>query len=173
MNYFPDVDFGARISALIAVGTYIGAPSLPSQSTPNSNFHCTYWINQFNTKVGLPAYGNVDYTHFTQALNDIIHAGGGGVEVTQPPVVGDGSFHVTLPTSVGTPVGTMGASNSPTAWAITSGNGNNYYAINSATGAIIVTSAGAAGITAGSLSMGISATNSAGVGYGQAVISVS
>jgi hypothetical protein len=87
--YLPDVDFGSRISALRAVGTSIGmtTANMPDQSCANSEMHSLKWINLYRAKVSLPLYTNLDYHDFTRALNDILLAGGGGAEITDPPLV--------------------------------------------------------------------------------------
>ena len=77
------------------------------------------------------------------------------------PVVGPATFNLTLPLTTNQPVGTVTASNSPTAFAITTGNPAGYYAISNA-GALTVTAAGAAGIPAGTASLGVTATNAGG-----------
>jgi hypothetical protein len=77
------------------------------------------------------------------------------------PVVSPATFNLTLPLTANQPVGTVAASNSPTAFAITTGNGSGYYAISNA-GALTVTAAGAAGIAAGTASLGVTATNAGG-----------
>jgi hypothetical protein len=77
------------------------------------------------------------------------------------PVVTPATFNLTLPLTANQAVGTVAASNSPTAFAITTGNPNGYYAISNA-GALTVTAAGAAGIAAGTASLGVTATNAGG-----------
>jgi hypothetical protein len=77
------------------------------------------------------------------------------------PVVTPASFNLTLPLTANQAVGTVVASNSPTAFAITTGNASGYYAISNA-GALTVTAAGAAGIAAGTASLGVTATNAGG-----------
>nr|HEV8010867.1 hypothetical protein [Bradyrhizobium sp.] len=77
------------------------------------------------------------------------------------PVVSPATFNLTLPLTANQPVGNVVASNSPTAFAITTGNPAGYYAISNA-GALTVTAAGAAGIPAGTASLGVTATNAGG-----------
>jgi hypothetical protein len=77
------------------------------------------------------------------------------------PVVSPATFNLTLPLTANQAVGTVAASNSPTAFAITTGNPSGYYAISNA-GALTVTAAGAAGIAAGTASLGVTATNAGG-----------
>jgi hypothetical protein len=77
------------------------------------------------------------------------------------PVVTPATFNLTLPLTVNQPVGTVVASNSPTAFAITTGNASGYFAISNA-GALTVTAAGAAGIAAGTSTLGVTATNAGG-----------
>lgn len=80
------------------------------------------------------------------------------------PVIGGGNFSVTIPPLTnGEVVGTMLATNSPTAWAITGGNNLGYFAINNS-GVITITSAGASGITVGQYNLTAQATNSFGSG---------
>ena len=77
------------------------------------------------------------------------------------PVVSPATFNLTLPLTANQPVGNVVASNSPTAFAITTGNAAGYYAISNA-GALTVTAAGAAGIAAGTATLGVTATNAGG-----------
>ena len=77
------------------------------------------------------------------------------------PVVSPATFNLTLPLTANQAVGTVAASNGPTAFAITTGNASGYYAISNA-GALTVTAAGAAGIAAGTASLGVTATNAGG-----------
>lgn len=92
-----------------------------------------------------------------------------GVTVGGTPVVTSRSFNLSLPTSLNTAVGTMPATNSPTAWAIIAGDPSGFYAIDSS-GNITVTSAGASGITAGTYTPTCQATNVLGSGTGTATI---
>ena len=77
------------------------------------------------------------------------------------PVVSPATFNLTLPLTANQPVGTVTASGSPTAFAITTGNASGYFAISNA-GALTVTAAGAAGIAAGTSTLGVTATNPSG-----------
>jgi hypothetical protein len=77
------------------------------------------------------------------------------------PVVSPATFNLTLPLTANQAVGNVVASNSPTAFAITTGNAGGYYAISNA-GALTVTAAGAAGIAAGTATLGVTATNAGG-----------
>jgi hypothetical protein len=77
------------------------------------------------------------------------------------PVVSPATFNLTLPLTANQPVGNVVASNSPTAFAITTGNAGGFYAISNA-GALTVTAAGAAGIVAGTATLGVTATNAGG-----------
>jgi hypothetical protein len=77
------------------------------------------------------------------------------------PVITPATFALTLPANLGDPVGTMTATNSPTSWAITGGNASGFYQISNG-GVIVVTAAGAAGITAGQNVLTITATNAGG-----------
>jgi hypothetical protein len=81
------------------------------------------------------------------------------------PVVTAGNFNVSLPATSGQVVGTMTATQAPTSWAITAGNGAGYLSISNA-GVITTTSA----IVAGSYSLTCRATNAAGNGTGAASI---
>lgn len=76
------------------------------------------------------------------------------------PVVTAGNFSIVLPLITGQAVGTMVATNSPTAWSFTAGNVGGFYAINNS-GAITVTAAGAAGLTVGSEVLTVQACNGA------------
>lgn len=79
------------------------------------------------------------------------------------PVVTPVNFSLSLPATAGQIVGTVTATGSPTSWAITAGNASGYFAISNA-GIITVTSAGASGLTAGSYSLTVQATNASGSG---------
>ena len=96
-------------------------------------------------------------------------ANGSAQPQPQPPVVNAASFTVALPASNGQTVGTVTASESPTAWAITAGNASGYFAISSS-GVITVTVAGASGMTAQTYNLTVQATNAA--GSGSAAVSV-
>jgi len=87
------------------------------------------------------------------------------------PVVTNANLNITLPVVNGQLVGTVTATNSPTSWSITAGNSAGYFTINNS-GNITVTSAGASGLTAGSYSLTVQATNSYGSGTGTAAITV-
>jgi hypothetical protein len=84
------------------------------------------------------------------------------------PVVNAATFSISAPTTNGSAVGTVVASNTPTSWAIASG-GAGYYAISSG-GVITTTAAGVAGIGPGTDYLLISAINASGTG--QAMITV-
>jgi hypothetical protein len=73
------------------------------------------------------------------------------------PVVSPGSFTLSLPLAAGEAVGTMTATNSPTAWSITAGDPSHYYAIDNS-GNITITSAGAAALMAGTTVLTVQAT---------------
>jgi hypothetical protein len=87
---------------------------------------------------------------------------------TGAPVVNPATYQLVLPVTSAQAVGTVVGSNTPTAWAITSGGEGNY-AISSG-GAITVTSAGATGINVGTDYLLVTATNAS--GSGQAVITI-
>jgi hypothetical protein len=70
-----------------------------------------------------------------------------------------------------TVVATMSATNSPTAWSITSGDPNGYFYIDNS-GVIRCTVAGELGLTPGTIRLIISATNVSGNGQGTATITV-
>lgn len=75
-----------------------------------------------------------------------------------PPVVTPATFNATLPVLQNDPMGTCVATNSPTSWAIATGNGAGNFAI-SAAGIITVTAAGAANIVAQTYNLTVNATN--------------
>ena len=79
-----------------------------------------------------------------------------------PPAVTAGqSFSATLPLTASQAIGTVAATGAPTAFAITSGNASGDFSI-SAGGVISVTAAGATGIAAGTIVLGVTATNAGG-----------
>jgi len=83
-----------------------------------------------------------------------------------PPVVTPASFSVTTPSTAGFVVGTVQATNAPTAWAITAGDPgapNNFFAIDS-NGQITVTAAGAVNMGSGTANLTVRATNAGGNG---------
>jgi hypothetical protein len=73
------------------------------------------------------------------------------------PVVSPGNFSLNLPVTAGEAVGTMTATNSPTAWSIVAGNSGGFYAIDNS-GNITITSAGASGLGAGTSILTVQAT---------------
>ena len=78
------------------------------------------------------------------------------------PIVTPGqSFSATLPLTASQALGTVAATGAPTAFAITSGNASGDFAI-SAGGVISVTAAGATGIVAGTIVLGVTAANAGG-----------
>jgi hypothetical protein len=113
-----------------------------------------------NTPGAFPSavYQNESY------FRDIVFVPGAAPPLTVP-VVNSGSFNVTVPASAGQVVGTMTATQSPTAWAITAGNTAGYFSISNA-GVITTTAA----VVAGSYSLTCRATNAAGNGTGAASI---
>lgn len=93
------------------------------------------------------------------------------VFINSAPVVTNAFFTNAMPMNVGEVIGTMTATNSPTAWAITAGNASGYYAINNS-GVVSVTSAGSAGIIVGSYSLTVKASNSFGSNSGTCSITI-
>jgi hypothetical protein len=81
------------------------------------------------------------------------------------PVVTPGTFALTLPVAQADSVGFMTATNNPTSWAITGGNGAGHYQLTNG-GEILVTAAGATGIVAGQDILTITATNAGGTSPG-------
>lgn len=82
------------------------------------------------------------------------------------PVVTPGqSFNLVLPATALTSVGFVVASNNPTAFAITAGNGAGFYQINNG-GEIMVSVAGSTGLTPGTTNLTITATNAGGTSPG-------
>jgi hypothetical protein len=129
----------------------------------DNNFHFNGFIDELRITKGVARYASdAGFTVPTAAFPR------GGVTA---PVVSNASFTLTLPVTNGQVVGVMTATNSPTAWSITAGDPSGYYAISSA-GVITVTSAGAAGITVGSASLTVQATNAGGAGSGTASITI-
>lgn len=78
------------------------------------------------------------------------------------PVVSPATFSLALPATNGQAVGTVTATNSPTAWAIVSGGAGDFAIDNS--GNLTVTPLGAANLVPGDRNMEISATNTGGTG---------
>jgi hypothetical protein len=156
---YVNIDYSARVTALRAVGTALGAPNniLPAPWASPGEFLCLQYINNLRVFAGQQPLANLDYTGFQAALNAL------GALVTPPPapVVTPGqSFNYALP---GTPlmfVGQVVASNSPTGFAITSGNGAGFFAIGVA--GVLNLSATGAGLTAGTYTLGVTATNATG-----------
>jgi hypothetical protein len=97
-------------------------------------------------------------------FRDVVFVPGAAPPLTVP-VVTNGSFSLNVPASAGQVVGTMTATQSPTAWAIMAGNTAGYFSISNA-GVITTTAA----VVAGSYSLTVSATNAAGSGSGTASI---
>jgi hypothetical protein len=85
-----------------------------------------------------------------------------GVPVAGAPVGNSATFTIVLPTTNGTAVGTVTASNSPTSFTIASG-GAGLYAISSG-GAITVTALGATNINPGTDYLLINCVNASGTG---------
>jgi hypothetical protein len=157
---YVNVDYSARVAALRAVGTALGAPGkiMPAPWASPGEFLCLQYINNLRVFMGEAPLTNLDYTGFQAALNEL----GALVAVPPPvPVVTPGqSFNYALP---GTPlmfVGTVVASNTPTAFAIVSGNGGGFFTIGVA--GILNLSATGAGLTAGTYTLGVTATNAGG-----------
>jgi hypothetical protein len=105
--------------------------------------------------------GGIVTTRDTNGLETSAGAPPVGPVLPAIPVVSPATFNLTLPLTANQPVGTVTASNSPTAFAITTGNASGYFAISNA-GALTVTAAGAAGIAAGTSTLGVTATNAGG-----------
>lgn len=96
-----------------------------------------------------------------RAIGDPSGGGGGSA-----PVVTNGSFNISSTASIGTNVGTMTATNSPTSWSIISGNTGGFFTISSS-GVITVAIANP---TSGTYTLTVQATNGSGSGTGTATI---
>jgi hypothetical protein len=96
----------------------------------------------------------------------------GSMVVSNLPVVTPANFNLALPTTNGFLVGIVSASNSPTSWSITAGNSSGYFAISNS-GNVTVTATGASGLTAGTYSLTVQATNAFGSGTGTVGINAS
>jgi hypothetical protein len=95
----------------------------------------------------------------------LLQDGIGYTSTSNPPVVTSVNFNLSLPASNGAFVGTVLATNSPTSWAITSGNSAGYFSITNV-GTINVTAAGASGLSSGTYNLTVQATNAFGSGAG-------
>ena len=133
-----DTDHGLRNAVLYelaqdvvaAGGTVTGIAFTAGETHPN----WVMFLNQLSAAVNamganppLPIYQWLDYSAFQSVVTAIEQALG---LIPQAPVVTPaGPFNVTLPAGNGTAITTMTASNSPTSWAIASGNGAGYFMI--------------------------------------------
>ena len=165
-----DTDYGLRNAVLLelandvvaAGGTVVGISQLAGETHPN----WVLFLNQISAAVNamgasppLPMYDWLDRNSFQSVVNSIEQALG---LIPQAPVVTPaGPFNITLPASNGALVATMSASNSPTSWAIASGNGGGFFMI--ANTGQLLTSATGSNMTAGTYNLGITATNAGGV----------
>lgn len=74
MAAYQNVGDNGRISALIAVGTALGAPTniMPAQNASQGDQHQWLWMwNLYNFK-SLPLPLSLDYGGFTSALNKLV-----------------------------------------------------------------------------------------------------
>jgi hypothetical protein len=98
---YVDVDYSARVSALIRVGTALGAPNtiLPAPWASPGEFLCLQYINNLRVFMGEAPLTNLDYTGFQAALNALAALG-------TPPVNPPVNTVVPIVSGVGT-VGSM------------------------------------------------------------------
>jgi hypothetical protein len=154
---YVNVDYSARVAALRAVGTALGAPNniMPAPWASPGEFLCLQYINGLRVFMGEAPLTNLDYTGFQAALNQLAAL----VPSPLAPVITPGQvFNITLPAVAG-PIGTVLASNSPTAFALSPVNPFFSIAVN---GILSLTAIGVAGITAGMTNVGVTATNASG-----------
>jgi len=156
---YVDIDYSGRVAAIIAVGTALGAPTnlLPAPWASPGEFLCLQYINNLRVFMGEAPLTNLDYTGFQAALNAL-----SAMAPAPPatPVVTPGqTFNITLPVATNQIIGSVAASNSPTAFAINPPN--TFFAISNA-GQLTVTALGAAGIAAGMTNIMVEATNAGG-----------
>jgi hypothetical protein len=74
MAAYGNIGDNGRISALIAVGTALGAPAadIPSQSASQGDQHSQKWLALLYAFKSLPVPLSVDYGSFTSAVNKLV-----------------------------------------------------------------------------------------------------
>jgi hypothetical protein len=74
MAAYGNVGDNSRISALIAVGTALAAPTniIPSQTASQGDQHAQKWLAALYSFKSLPVPLSVDYGSFTSALNKLV-----------------------------------------------------------------------------------------------------
>jgi hypothetical protein len=131
------------------------------QHTPNGSsfFHCVYENTPYLRPVPLPPE--------PQPVAPV------PPPVINPPVVSNATFSLDSGATLsnGQVVGTMSATNSPTAWTITAGNSAGNFAINNS-GAVLISAAGAMALHSqtGVATLTVRADNAGGFGSGTATI---
>ena len=87
-----------------------------------------------------------------------------GLALPPPPVISNATPGLMLPATANEAVNTMTATNSPTSWSLSSCSPSctGYFALNASTGAVTVTPTGVSGITAGTYTLTVTASNAYG-----------
>jgi hypothetical protein len=161
--------------AIAAGTTYVVSVNISAfYASTSGGFSSAISHGGLNAPVGAGIFNNAPgafpATSFsnTNYFRDVVFIAGTAPPASAP-VVNNGSFNLSVPSTIGQVVGTMTASGSPISWAITAGNVSGYFAID-ATGKITVAAAGASGLAAGNYSLTCSATNTVGSGSGTAAV---